>query len=140
MRRTFGDGLEVLLYINPLTQDEVFLEGEISIKDGGEGEQWIIVGAINVSITEDKNVFLAWDSTQVRLRGTVKYIVYTSDTLTKPLKTWDLIEEAKDLEKEYISVERNLTRNDVEWHEATMLNFGKDKARFFRVKAVVRVE
>jgi len=81
-------------------------------------------------------VLLSWEWAQVRLTGTVRYIVYTSESLDVPFGSWSEVNEHEDILKAEISVTRGLTRDSGEWHEATLFGLGKGPIRFFRVKAV----
>ena len=131
-----GDNVVITVIVNPNTGESVPLGDTATILYGGEGEQWIMVGAIVAPPASGGDVFLSWDWAQVRLPGTVRYIVYTSETLDKPLTAWDAVNEAEDVSQEAILVTRNITKGAAVWHEARMIGHGDTAARFFRVKAV----
>ncbi|MCL1920280.1 MAG: leucine-rich repeat protein [Kiritimatiellaeota bacterium] len=99
---------------------------------GNGGEQWIMVREITAppQTLTGTDFVMAWDTEQITLRGTVKYIIYTSEDLTVPVGGWmtyDTSAPATPAVFDAVSAA---------WHEVTMTGFGTDTARFFKVKAV----
>ncbi|MCL1856768.1 MAG: hypothetical protein FWF84_03885, partial [Kiritimatiellaeota bacterium] len=130
-----GTGLPIVITVNPGTPEAVTLDDTVNIVYGGEGEQWVTVREIVAPPVTANDVILSWDRGHIDIRGTLKYVIYTSETLERALGSWtpvDTVEDASLVEFDHGGFLRDL----VLWHGVTLKNRGTDDARFFRVKAV----
>jgi hypothetical protein len=107
--------------------------------------QWVRVRTINLpqdaADTDFGNVIMTWDREHIKIVGDIRYIVYTSDTLMDPVSEWTPVDERttvrgqEEIIVNYYDVQ-NKAGDTEEWHKATMIDRGKETARFFKVKAV----
>ena len=139
-----GEELDIVIVVRDRKTKVRLAREEGTITTAGTDWQWLTVGEIIAPpVIPNKDVLLAWDTAQIawytpefRARGTVKYIVYTSDTLKLPVDEWvgqyDTTVHAADV----LQVGTDMVRGGSLWDQVRMLGSAQEATRFYKVKAV----
>ena len=138
-----GEDLNIVIVVrNRNTMRLTYKEDTITA--AGDDWQWLTVGEIIAPpVSVNKDVLLAWDTAQIawytpqfRARGTVKYIVYTSDTLQAPVDEWVEQYDTTVHDTKVLQVGTDMTRGGSLWDQVKMLDSAQEATRFYKVKAV----